>query len=334
MVDKTLTWGRSPATGKLDSIFVESEYYIINGAGFGTKTTTPYYDDFETRVAGATGSSVGSLQVSNSSGATISTVAPRSGTKCLQNDYSLQRFPKIYHALSQRSNRVKFSCWFRFDGTVTGGSNVWKFLRFSNTEGNDPYNGQNSFSHEFTSTIGVANPVSTSTSIELDGGLSSWSIHTTSDVTPDAAFVNGQWLFYQAEIYTGTEGNADANIVMRVNGKRIASFYNRQYLSATHPLGVSLVLTPLDGFDDYTSTTVVMKMDSLSVDGSAAECIMTDNAVYASSTNWEPQPINYLTDAKAYIKRKRGTFTSGATAYYHIWDTSGNYVSSYAGLVV
>lgn len=322
--------------GRLQSRFNLSDYYLISGSGFGSKALPyDYYDDFQSRTSGAVVADIGRLVVSNKSGATISATGSRAGNKCFQNDYNVQRFPKAYIPLLSRSNNVKFSCWFKFEGTTTGGTNVWKFLRFSNTEGNDPYNGQNSFSHELTSTIGVANPVGNSTTIETDGGISSyWANAGTTDDTPANLFINGQWCFYQAEIQAGTVGGSDANIIIRVNNKRVNTFYNRPFLTATHPLGVSLVLTPIDGFDDYTSTTIKMSIGSVSCDTSLAECIMTDNAVYDSSTNWEPQPIQYMEDTKCYVNRKRGTFTSGATAYYHIWNTSGTYVGAFTGLVV
>lgn len=323
--------------GKLQSRFNINDYYLISGSGFGSKSAPAvYYDDFESRSLGGTGASVGSLVVSNSGGVTISNSSPRyTGAKHLQNNYATERFPKIYLPLATRSNVVKFSSWFKFSGTVTGGSNVWKFLRFNNTSGSNPYADYNKFSHEFTSATGVAYPTSASTTIGVDGGNSSDSSNLSpSDAPVTSLLVNGQWVFYQAEISAGTVDNMDANITVRINGKRHIRFVNRNYRSTLNPLDVGFILTPINGLDNMTTTTVVMAMDCATADISLAECIMTDNAVYDSSTNWEPQPIQYMEDTKCYVVRKRGTFTSGATAYYHIWNTSGAYVAAYTGLVV
>lgn len=334
-------WGRNPATGMLHWDFNINDYYYIPIVGLGIKTSVPYYDDFESRSLGAVSSAMGNLTISNTTDKNITTNS-FSGTRALECAYTggtsaPARFPKAYLTLPNRSNKVYFSCRFKFSGTTTGGANVWKFLRFSNSAGNDPYNDSNKFSHEMTSSAGVANPVSQSSSIWVDGGFSATAGNLSpADDTPANLFQNGQWIFYEGFIDAGTVGNADAEVVIKTDNKIACRFLNRNFLSSLNPQGVKYVLTPMNGIDDFTTSTLVSYMDEIYVDGSLARCIMTDNSNYAASTNSMrcAQVLSFTTSDGAYLIRKRGLFSSGQTAYYHFWNTSGVYVGYVSGVAV
>lgn len=333
MTDIPVSMNRNPATGKLQSRFDPSQYYFMSIAGLGVKSSTPYYDDFESRTLGAATSPMGDLVISNTVDKSV-TSNSHSGVKALECAYTggvsaPARFPKAYLTLGTRSNKVYFCCWFKFSGTTTGGSNVWKFLRFSNTTGGDPYGDANKFSHEMTSTAGVANPVSHSESIYVDGALTTTAGNQLpADDTPANLFQNGQWVFYEGMIDAGTVGNSDADIIVKANNKIALHFNNRNFLSALNPQGIKYVLTPMNGIDDFTSSTLVSQMDEIYVDGSLARCIMTDNADYSLSTQGTRcvQVLSYTNSDGAYLIRKRGLFTQGAMAYYHFWSISGAYV--------
>lgn len=117
----------NPVTGKYESGFNPNHYYQITGTGFGSKAVPSYYDNFENRPVGAVGSSVGELVWSQSTGSSIATLNPHSGTKAISHNFALNDFPKVYKNLSN-TKQLYFSCWLHFSGTVAAGS-VWKFGR-------------------------------------------------------------------------------------------------------------------------------------------------------------------------------------------------------------
>ena len=326
--------------GILRSQFDKSQYYFIPIAGMGVKTSTPFYEDFDSRTLGAATSPIGDLIISNVADRAI-TVNSHSGANSLECAYTggisaPGRFPKAYITL-KRSNKVYFCCWFKFAGTTTGVGNVWKFLRFNNTTGVDPYGDSNKFSHEMTSLSGVANPVSQSSTIVVDGSITTSAANQDApDDTPANLFQNGQWIFYEGFIDVGTVGNNDANLTIKANNKVTLKFSNRNFLSATNSLGIKFVLTPMNGIDDFTSSTLISNMDEIYCDGSLARCIMTDNSNYDLSTQNTRcvQVLNYSNSSGSYLTRKRGLFTSGASAYYHFWNTSGVYVGYVLGTVI
>lgn len=327
--------------GKLKSRFNINDYSFVPIVGLGVKTSTPYYDDFESRSLGAPPNPMGDLTISNLSGRTITTNS-HSGSRVLECAYtggisSPGRFPKAYLTLSERSNKVYFCCWFKFSGGSSGGSNVWKFLRFNNTSGSDPYVDSNKFSHEMTSGDGVGTPASHSESIMVDGAYTTTAVdQIPADDTLPNLFPNNQWFFYEAYIDAGTVGNLDAQIIVKSNNKVALNFTNRNYLSATNPLGVRFVLTPMNGFDNATTSTLISYMDEIYVDNSLARCVMTDSATYSTSTAGTRcvQVLSATTAEGAYLIKKRGLFTEGQTAYYHFWDVNGAYVGNVAGVAV
>lgn len=341
MTDISAALQRNPATGKLTSQFDISDYFYIPISGLGVKTSTPYYEDFESRSLGAATSPMGALTISNLTDKSITTNS-YSGTRALECAYTggisaPARFPKAYVTLPERSNKVYFSCRFKFSGTTTGGANVWKFLRFSNTSGSDPYSDSNKFSHEMTSLAGVANPFSHSETITVDGAnTTTASNQLPADDTLPNLFPNGQWVFYEGYIDAGTVGNSDATIIIKSNNKVALNFTNRNFLSATNPLGIKYILTPMNGIDDFVSSTLVSYMDDVYADGSFARCIMTDSSDYETSTNSTrcAQVLSFTTNEGAYLIRKRGLFAEGQAAYYHFWDINGAYVGYVAGVAV
>ncbi len=320
MPTRNLEWGRNPATGKLQWDFDINDYATIAGSWFGTKTESVYYDDFESRSVGAVSGSVGSLNWSLSTGSSISTSNPHSGTKSVVHNYSSNDFPKAYKTLSGVNRNVYMSCWFFFSGTVAAGT-VWKLGRVGY---GTIYTGIARAGASYTSSGTTDHPQSFGGEIRTDPsgtGITSSSSHMTgTNTTPTAAFINGQWHFYEIEFYAGTLNGNDCYFEERVNGKITARWVNRLFLTDAYPNLPNWILTPINGMDN--SPSITYSVDEVYISESRSRVVMTDSATYSASTKWCAQEdlVNGWSDTLIYYKPKRGSFTQGATAYLHVFN--------------
>lgn len=316
-------------SGKLQSGFRIADYQSITGTGFGTKTQSVYYDDFESRTVGNVSGSVGGITWEFSTGSSITNANPHSGTKNLQHNFSLNDFPKAYKTLNS-AGKTYFSCWLYFSGTVSG-STVWKLSRIGGSNGG-VYNGISRAGSSYTSSGSVNHPVTFGGEIRTSAPpaepTSSSGDLTGLTTTPSAAFINGQWLFYEIEFYSGTLNNSDAFFEERVNGQITARWINRPYLTSDYSGLPTWFLLPINGLDG--GPPVTYSLDELYITESRSRIVMTDSATYSASTKWciqddgsdqdEDGSPFYWTDTEIYYKLKRGSFTQGATAYLHVFN--------------
>lgn len=300
--------------------------YLITGTGFGTKTSTPYYDDFEDRPTGAVGGTIGSLVVSTNTGTTIDGAVAHSGTKSLRHDYSIVDFPKIYKNLNNTS-KVYFSCYLKFVGTISGGA-VWKMARVG---AGDAYTGTPRVGSSYTSSSGNT-PQAFSGEVVSSNGIVGWSEHNTSSVNPASAFTNGSWHFYEMKVYTGTVNGNNMKFIESVDNKITVSIINREYLTSANSALLSWLLTPENGLDG--SPSIIYNMDDIYIEESWARVVMTNSANYASSTKWEVQPVTSWSDTKITTAKRRGAFAIGEIAYLHTFDANDVLISTSSAFVV
>jgi len=317
MTDINPVLQRNPATGKLESLFNINDYLTVSGSGFGTKTESVYYDDFENRVVGSVSGNVGSLNWSISSGSSIATSNPHSGTKSVIHNYASNDFPKVYKNLTGKTG-LTLSCWLHISGTVSAGT-VWKMSRVG---GNAVYYGIPKAGASYTS-AGTANtPQSIGGEIVIGNGtISSYNANVTGTTsTPANAFTNGSWHFYELEFYTGTLNNSDCYFCERVDNKIVTQWVNRPFLTSTNSTMPAWVLLPINGLDN--SPSITYSVDEVYISESRSRIIMTDSATYSASTKWCAQEDlqNGWSDTLIYYKPKRGIFTQGETAYLHIFN--------------
>ena len=303
-----------------------STLYTITGTGFGTKTGTPYYDDFESETLGAVTGTVGSLVISNSEGTSITTDA-YSGSKSLKNDFSLQRFPKIYKGLSGTNTRSYMSGYIKTTGTS---GLVWKLGRL----GSDvEYSGTPQAASEYTSAQSSSTPTTFSGTIK-NPSITTYSINNTSAVSPTVLLSN-TWLFYEVEFYAGTTDNSDAFFYERIDGQATVVWENRPYLTTANSSALpDWFLTIINGHANGTTPTLSILMDSIYIDESRARVVMTDNATYANSTKRAVQPIAAYANTSVTATRKRQGFAVNDTAYLHLFNNNGALVSSGASFLV
>ena len=308
-------WGSVP----LDDL------YVISGAGFGAKTGTPYYDDFQSEPVGAITGAIGGLSVSNTLGLSIIDSDSNSGTKCVDKDYSNGDFPKIFRSLSGLNDRVYMSCFIKTSGN---GGDVWKHGRVGS---NAEYNGTPHAGSSYSSTIGSPVPEVFAGEIVTSDGITTTWVQNTSVVSPEVLTPN-VWHFYELEFYAGTVDTNDSYFYERIDGQATVVWENRPYLTTANSDLPDWVMTVINGHDGVN--TLTMLMDDFYSDESLARVVMTDNAVYANSTKRAVQPIESYTDTQVTTARKRQGFSVGETAYLHLFDNDGVLVDSGSSFLV
>lgn len=307
----------------------------INGSGFGTKVGAPYFEDFESiplQSYGAATVNIGSLIGSWGLGLSISNTRASSGTRSLRSDFSAGLsgsgidFPKVYYPLSATRTRAYLSCklWIEGNGTV----HIYKFARAgavaADVYGGHPHAGAsynpsfdiNSFGGEM-----------------IDGNDVTVGYGANNAANPNnfaTAFVKNQWLFYEAEIYTGTLNNADAVYLETVNGLPTTIWTAKTYLTTANSQLPAWFISPLNGWDQATDNRGYM--DDFYGDESRARVVMTNNATYGSSTKFEIQPIvSWATNQIVVTKRGGSSFSAGNSIWLHVFDNTGTEVLVQSG---
>jgi hypothetical protein len=315
--------GIASENGKFNS---SSQFSFISGSGFGTKTTgSPYFDNFESYSSGAVNSGlIGSLAQLNYGGTSIDTAVKHSGSKSVKHNYNSVRFPQLGMSYASPQRTAYQSCWLRFTGSITGGPTVWKFARFGNDISYQP----NRFSDEHTSVANATSPDTLSGSVyTVDGEYIEYS--ETNDVADGSAlYVSDAWMFYEVEIDGGTLGGNNGFAEVRINNVPTLRFTNFSIPDSTHTDLIKWMLTPIVGMDDATTINIQMWIDELSHDQSRCRVITTNNATYASSTNWAAQKISTWSDTSITISEpvNRGSFNAGETVYHHVFNSAGTRV--------
>lgn len=299
----------------------------ISGVNLGGGlTSSPYYDDFESRTVGVTGTTIGSMYISSNTqgGVTIANTGSHSGSRVLRCDYSNFSFPEFGKAL-QATNRAYQACWIRLTGTS---STVWKFGRFG---ANTPYGGSPHVAASYT-TGGNNVPATFSGEVVTNGSITSYSVHNTATANPATRFALNTWHFYEMEIYTGTVDGSNLYWQERVDGIPTVTIANRPYLTAANPDLITWMISPMDGMG--VNTPVVTYLDEMYVDESRARVVLTDAPVYANSTKWSIQPIRDKGNTYVAFNTRKGMFNIGDTGYYHLFDHLGALVFSSNALTV
>lgn len=311
----------NPATGLLDPTYEPPSFdFTITGSGFGSKTGLALFDAYDNLSAGSVTGSVGQLTISTSGASTIDASTFHSGSKSLRHDFSSVNFPKMYREFTTRTQTAYCSCWWRFQGSSDAVS-VWKLARF-NTGDSDPYGDFNRFSAEYTASINSPVPTSLSATTNIDGGVSEYA--GTSDVaTQVELFTSGQWHFMEWEIDSGTVDGGDLFVEQRVNGVANIRFTGSNFRTTANPELIKYIMSPVNGLDSSGSRAIVYNVDEMYTDASRARVVMTNSATYSSSTNWAIQPVKIWSDTSISCDYNRGSFTIGATAYRHVFNSAG-----------
>ncbi len=285
--------------------------------GFGSKTSLPYFEDFESFAPGPAVSPVGRIQLSNAVGQTISTTRAFEGTRSLENLYSANDFPKNYLDLSGTRPRFYFCCHLHYTGSTVG-SHVWKQGRIGAgaVYGGLPHAGE-------AWTAQGTLPSSFGGEIVNSNGITSWSEHNAVAANAEAIYDLDRWMFYEFEHYSGTVNNADSVTRATVDGVPVLNWDQRPYLTSASPQLPTWFLTAINGLDGSPAVTV--NMDLVYADESRARVVFTNAANYGASTQFNVQPIESYADTQVVTRRVIPSFSLGQTVHVHAWSDAGVY---------
>jgi len=298
----------APATG--------SAQITISGTGFGTRTSS--FEQYQNYNDVADGTDNGQLGGTSSSAAaylipTVQSNLAHDGGKSLEVTYPAlgNHFPKLRRLLPD-SDTLYASFYFRYTGSPTSGDvGIFKIFRC----GQDVYLGAPMLVDTIRGGDGLQTSMDASVFLED-------AANPTVGNRLNRKHAN-QWNFLEYYFRLSTPNVADGEVVGRCNGEEV--FSNRAMV--TRQLAASKInsfINMLDGRDrDAYEMTVYQSLEYAS--HSRARVIITDSAVYANSTKWEPQPIESWADNSIVVTKEQGALASG-TNYIYAWDEDDNMV--------
>ncbi len=295
--------------------FEDQDSFAVNA--FGTKPSVAYFENFESYATGNAISPVGRIRLSNSTSQTISAERAFSGIRSLQNNYSLNDFPKNYLSLSGTRRQFYFCCHLHYSGTLFN-SRVWKQGRIGAGE---VYNGLPRAGESWTSNSSL--PSSFGGEIVNSNGITSWSEHNAAASNSQAAYRLNEWMFYEFEHDSGTLENSDSITRVRVNNTPVLVWQQRPFLTGLSPTLPTWFLTPMNGLDG--SPALKVNMDEVYWDESSARVIFTDAEQFNASSIFNVQPILRYSDTELVTRRNTPSFQIGQTVYVHAWSDAGVY---------
>lgn len=324
---------------------------VIAGGGFGTKATAEplYFNDFEDETVGDHASAGGSPSLDPIAGLThtqtsgawtdgVSNTRAHSGTKSLRAIYSqADGFPNLGVNLTGSPLTAYQGMWVYWERTA-GAGGMFNF-KFGRMGANAPYSGNPGL----RVTLDLTQALSPYTVANTDVGFTSDTGPVFTEgvnftelrdyFTADAKDVLGPdgWHFLEYLYRLSTPGVADGLVQIKVDGVAILnrSGIMTRLSGVTDPM--AWIITPFDGADQVDpASTFHLYADEMLLDTSFARVVMTNNAVYASSTKFAPQPCTQWADGAIGIASPNWSNLPSGPAFAHVWDAENNYIGHYA----
>jgi hypothetical protein len=309
---------RNPFTGKLDSKFDESNYYVIEGSGFGVKNLQSIYENFDSLTGG-----VGALDVVNSGGVSLDSSIKYSGSKSIRCEFLIEDFPKIFAAL-QHPQKVYASFRVRYSGDPTY-TNVWKFGRIGAGAiySGIPHALSNFTAAEVSGWLPYSNGSVVAVASPANG---SWSGNMTDTVNPN--IVLGEWMTFQYWFDAGTVGNSDFWFKEQQNDLVTSQWVDKEYLSTGGPSLPEWFITPMDGYPRNSAlgappASLIGHMDEVYISQDPKYIVFSDTAILANATKTFVGNDFAWHDDKIWLAKNIGRFNVGDTVYCHIHNDSG-----------
>jgi hypothetical protein len=302
---------------------------IINDAGFGSKPTAAAYflSAFESSAVGDTALEAG-LDNLGSDGTMPLVADDRAfyGTKSLKCIYPTgeggEAFPRIGKTISPGATDSYHSCMVYWD-IITGSISV-PIFKWGRAGCNATYSGQ----PQYHDTI---RPNASGVVIAQDtgcvaGGVDMYDATTVGESGVVKSPTKGAWHFVEYIWRLSTAGGTDGLFERYIDG--VETIGGQLWFGENDP--VTGFPTRESGNSSYgNGNRFDMWADRIAIDTSLARCVVTNNAVYPSSTLFA-----YQEAAEWVANQIRAPFTnpgiaSAATAYAHVWGTDGEYVGNY-----
>jgi filamentous hemagglutinin family protein len=316
-----------------------SSTFTINGSGFGVKSVAApvKFDDFESAADNAVATSVGYQAVDPYPGTSIlprvTTLRAHNGSKAMRQIYPIVRsgegtFPKVGIS-GLNSTELYVALWGYWERT--SGSGYWGVFKLVRGGAFPTYSG----TPRFYETVFSNN--STGKIDQQDVGFNTPGSGTTyapwvlsgdySRAGPKQFDANG-WHFLEYYYKLSSPGQANGAFQTWVDGKLNVNLVNAVTRDSGSSAVIDYTMTLFDGMDGNTSAAFDVFMDEFYVDKTRARVVMTDNSSYASSTKFALQRVTSWNDTQIAGSVNKSGFTSGSTAYLHVFNASGTEVGT------
>lgn len=322
----------NPAGNVFVSGFHINDFFVLNGSGFGTKNNVyTYYQDFEKVAINANvtqGNNAGGtgLVLRNGGNCSIATDLPHSGTRCWKKKYTQnQDTPRLGLRFPTPARKVIYSCYWRYHATSMLTACDWKLARIGNNT-DDAYT-YSRFDHEYT---GLMKPSTTSMNTATRIGVTDTVREYWGTIDGGGAAFYPQpdtWYFYQMIADAGDYLTNNHYFEIKLNGVS-QGYFNGSHISdptfairnVANPDMFRGLLTVITGLVNSDGNDVDMWMDEMYTTCSWNYAILTNSAIFSTSTQFAQLNDRYWTDNKIlFDKTNFGSFTSGTNAYLHIF---------------
>lgn len=222
---------------------------------------------------------------------------------------------------------------------MTGNAD-WKLSRAGNRQG-DPYS-QSRFDHEYTGNM-IPNAYTVNTGVTIGGDPPTG----TSYNPAFAGILKGgankffpqpnTWYFYQMICDAGDYLTNNNYFEIKLNGISQGYFDGTEtsdtakaFRNVDHPDPLWGILTPITGLTNATGVNVEMWMDEVFLTTGWNYCIMTDTPIWTNYTKLaqlKDKDDGWRDTAILIDRSSKGVFTTGESAYIHIFKDNAVYQS-------
>ncbi len=311
----------------------------IGGSNFGNKSYPGYnhWNNFEAFNVNDAAENIGySCNISNF--VKVANDKYHSGTKSLKCVYPIVSsgqgtFPEVAKTVTNPGDTLYYACWMYWE-KLTNNLPMGVFKLFRGGAG-DQYSGSPKFytSHQSTS-AGVLNSIDSG--IRVSGGYIGANLAESGNTgalpSPMVPAKNG-WHFCEFLCRQSTnDTSADGFYETWCDGKRVTNLRNKNTKgSGELSAMITSFITMLDGLDGNLGDVVTVWIDEDYSDNTGCRVITTNNATYASSTQFALQPTFTWVNGELIVDMNQGNIAVGDTVYDHVFNHAGTEFITSAG---
>jgi hypothetical protein len=311
----------------------------ITGSGFGTKTTAAplLFNTFDALADGtlATNASIGlsALGINPSYVPAVQSTRSHSGTKALRLIYPTGQdsvFPGTGLNMPAGTTKLYYATWAYWEWTVgsSKSSFIFKWSRGGSNNNGGAYHGHPAFHNTLRpNAAGINGNGSGDTGYTRSDGVDFYD-----DTVLAGPNVDG-WHFVEYKyVLSNPAGTANGMYQTLCDGTVNANLTSALTRQAADTSTIDWWMSIYDGNDTYgVSNEYRLYSDEMILQTELGRVIFTDNPVYPSSTKFAPQSCTTWTDTQITITSPNwSNFSSGATVYAHVWNSSDSHITAQA----
>ena len=315
----------------------------LSGSGFGTKPTAPplRFNTFDSIATGtlATDASIGLQALGNNANyvPAVTTNRAHAGSKSLMLIYPTGAdavFPGTGLNLPAGTIDLYYGTWVYWEWTqgTTQSSFIFKWSRAGSNNNGGAYHGYPQY--HTTVRPGSDGVVATGSdphncNLVNPGGVDNGYVSSTGSSCYDDTVAKSpsrdgwHWVEWKYRL-SNPSGTTNGKYQWYVDGVVNGNLSSQITRASSDASTIDWWMSVFDGNDTYgTANEYRLYVDEMLVDTTMARVILTDNAIYSSSTKWAPQACSAWSNTSITIPAPNwGNLSSGSTAYFHVFDAT------------